>query len=158
MAKNPHPVLKNFVHNQFFLFRGNKTKKHYILWHGLTCGEARFFLSWDHSLRRMAIVSLKVLAGGKPTTGHGLVRLYLMQISHFPSKSLIWDFNSSSFISQSWSKLNSRSIWGWENYLWGFKATLYFSVLDKFCILLQRNTALVLHTFWSLSLLLSLIQ
>ena len=42
MAKTPDPILKNFVHNQFFRFRGNNTKNT-ILWHGLTCGEARFF-------------------------------------------------------------------------------------------------------------------
>ena len=141
MAKNSYPILKNqfsSLHNQFFLFRGNNTN---------TIEEARFSLSYYHSLRSMAMVSLKVFPRGKPTTGRSLVLLYLMQISHFSSKSFIWDFSSSPFISQSCSKLNSLSKWVWKNCLWSFKPTLYFSILDKFCTLLQRNTTFDLNTF-----------
>ena len=157
VAKNPYPILKIFFTINSFFLEVITQKTLYlvalsIMW------RSQIFLLWDRSLRSMAIASLKVLARRKPTTGHSLVLLYLMQISRCSSKSLIWDYNSSSFISQPCSKLNSLSLWGWENCLWSFKATLYFSVLDKFCTLLQRNTALVLNTFSSLSLLLSLIQ
>ena len=134
-----------FTINSFFLEVATQETLYLVAWSIMW--RSQIFLSWDHSLRFMAIVSLKVLARGKPTSDCGLVLLYLMQISHFSSKSFIWDFSSSPFISQSCSKLNSLSKWVWKNCLWSFKPTLYFSILDKFCTLLQRNTTFDLNTF-----------
>ena len=85
-----------FTFNSFF-FRCNNTRNS-ILYGRVHHVEKPDFLTWDHSFRAMAIASLKIFASGKPVTGCGLVLLYLMQISHFSSKSFIWDFNSSSFI------------------------------------------------------------
>ena len=89
MVKNPYHMLKYFLHNQFFLFRGSNTRNTISCSTVYHVKKPDFFLSWDHPfIRSLTIVSLKVSARGKPTTGCGLVLLYLMQIPHFSSKSL----------------------------------------------------------------------
>ena len=73
MAKNPYPVLRKNFHNKSVLFRDNDTRN------TISCGmvynvkKPDFFYHGTYSLRSMAIVSLKALARGKPTTGHHLV-------------------------------------------------------------------------------------
>ena len=106
MAKNPYLMLKYFLHNQFFLFRGNSTRNTIVCSMVYHVKKPDFFIMGPF---------FKI-------HGHCLIKSFrrentnnLSWFSSFifnanptlSSKSFISDFNSSSFISQFCSKLNS---------------------------------------------------